>query len=142
MPAGSLNENAVDSPMCGVPARDQSSRMSEWMSVTVPTVERLLPPSRFWSTTTEAGRLSTASTSGLPKLGSRLRTNAVWVWLSCRCDSAAMVSNTSEDLPEPDTPVTTVSRPAGTVTSTLRRLCSRAPVTVIMLSTLTPVVDT
>ena len=31
------------------------------------------------------------------------------------------------DLPEPDTPVTTTSRPSGTRTSTLRRLCSVAP---------------
>src|SRR5213595_2794569 len=38
-----------------------------------------------------------------------------------------MVSKASEDLPEPESPVTTVSRSRGIVTSMLRRLCSRAP---------------
>jgi hypothetical protein len=40
-----------------------------------------------------------------------------------------MVSNTREDLPEPDTPVNTVSRRFGSATVTLRRLFSRAPTT-------------
>src|SRR5690348_15723455 len=38
-----------------------------------------------------------------------------------------MVSNASEDLPEPERPVMTVSRSRGIVTSTFFRLCSRAP---------------
>src|SRR5581483_8880110 len=38
-----------------------------------------------------------------------------------------MVSNASDDFPEPDKPVTTVSLSRGIVTSMLRRLCSRAP---------------
>src|SRR4249919_1711648 len=38
-----------------------------------------------------------------------------------------MVSNASEDFPDPDRPVTTVSLSRGIVTSMLRRLCSRAP---------------
>src|SRR5688500_19982723 len=44
-----------------------------------------------------------------------------------RRDSAAIVSNTSELLPEPETPVKTVSRRLGMSTSTSRRLFSRAP---------------
>ena len=38
-----------------------------------------------------------------------------------------MISLTSDDLPEPDTPVTHVSVPSGMLTSTLRRLFSRQP---------------
>src|SRR5262245_27321894 len=37
------------------------------------------------------------------------------------------MSNASEDLPDPDTPVTTVSRPTGMSTSKPCKLCSRAP---------------
>ena len=46
-----------------------------------------------------------------------------------RCDSAAMVANTSELLPEPETPVKTVSRRFGSSTLTSLRLFSRAPCT-------------
>src|ERR1700722_10413548 len=38
-----------------------------------------------------------------------------------------MVSKASEDLPEPDRPVMTVSESRGITTSTFFRLCSRAP---------------
>src|SRR3982750_1812771 len=44
-----------------------------------------------------------------------------------RCDSAAMVPNTSDDLPEPETPVNAVSRRFGSSTLTSFRLFSRAP---------------
>src|SRR3954469_9055546 len=44
-----------------------------------------------------------------------------------RCDSAAIVPNTSELLPEPDTPVNTVSRRLGISRLTSFRLFSRAP---------------
>src|SRR5882757_1464215 len=40
-----------------------------------------------------------------------------------------MVSNASEDLPEPDRPVITTSESRGSSTVTSLRLCSRAPVT-------------
>src|SRR5947209_9148015 len=40
-----------------------------------------------------------------------------------------MVSNASEDLPEPDRPVITVSDPRGIATVMSFRLCSRAPET-------------
>src|SRR6187551_1600715 len=44
-----------------------------------------------------------------------------------RCDSAAIVWKTSELLPEPETPVNTVSRRFGMSRLTSRRLFSRAP---------------
>src|SRR5687768_7702394 len=46
-----------------------------------------------------------------------------------RCDSAAIVSKTSELLPEPDTPVNTVRRRFGISTLTSLRLFTRAPIT-------------
>src|SRR5450755_3338765 len=42
-----------------------------------------------------------------------------------------MVSNASDDLPEPDSPVNTTSRSRGISRSTFLRLCSRAPRIVI-----------
>ena len=48
-----------------------------------------------------------------------------------RWDSAAMVSKTKEDLPEPDTPVKTVSWRLGIDREISRRLFSRAPVTLM-----------
>src|SRR6478609_1979922 len=44
-----------------------------------------------------------------------------------RCDSAAIVPNTSELLPDPETPVNTVSRRLGSSTLTSLRLLTRAP---------------
>src|SRR3954447_10376642 len=38
-----------------------------------------------------------------------------------------MVSNASDDFPEPESPVNTMSCSRGSSRSTLRRLCSRAP---------------
>src|SRR4051794_25880151 len=38
-----------------------------------------------------------------------------------------MVSNANDDLPDPESPVMTVSWSRGMVTSMFRRLCSRAP---------------
>src|SRR3954470_1402863 len=46
-----------------------------------------------------------------------------------RCDSAAIVPKTSELLPEPETPVNTVSRRFGSSTLTSLRLLTRAPCT-------------
>src|SRR5947207_1827160 len=59
----------------------------------------------------------------------KLCTNVLYVSLISRCDSAAMVSNTSELLPEPETPVNTVSRRFGSSTLTSLRLFTRAPCT-------------
>jgi len=54
-------------------------------------------------------------------------TNVLYVSLISRCDSAAIVENTSELLPEPETPVNTVSRRLGISTLTSLRLFTRAP---------------
>src|SRR5689334_12704472 len=56
-------------------------------------------------------------------------TKALYVSLISRCDSAAIVSNTSELLPEPETPVNTVSRRFGISRLTSLRLFTRAPCT-------------
>ena len=58
-----------------------------------------------------------------------------------RCESAAIVPNTSELLPEPETPVNTVSRRLGISTLTSWRLFTRAPCTRIRswLSAMCPV---
>ncbi len=66
MPWGSLKENPLGGTPAGSPARENSRRSSGLMSVTVPTVERGLPPRRFWSMTTAAEMFSTASMSGRP----------------------------------------------------------------------------
>src|SRR4029077_4614037 len=63
------------------------------------------------------------------RLGMKPCTNALYVSLIIRCDSAAMVAKTSELLPEPDTPVNTVRRRLGSSTLMSLRLFSRAPVT-------------
>src|SRR5262249_32086781 len=43
-----------------------------------------------------------------------------------------MVSKASEDLPEPESPVMTMSLSRGSSTSMFLRLCSRAPLTMIL----------
>src|SRR5207248_444799 len=68
-------------------------------------------------------------TSGRASVGMKPCTKALYVSLISRCDSAAIVSNTSELLPEPETPVNTVSRRFGISTLTSLRLFSRAPCT-------------
>lgn len=52
---------------------------------------------------------------------------AVYVSLIMRWDSAAMVPNTREDLPEPETPVKTVRRRLGMSREMSARLFSLAP---------------
>src|SRR5690606_6736413 len=96
-------------------------------------VERAPPPRRFWSTTIAVDRPSIRSASGWPSLGRNPRTNAEKVSLSWRCASAAIASNTSDDLPDPDTPTNAVICRFGIRTDTSRRLFSRAP-TIAMYS--------
>src|SRR5882724_9260897 len=72
---------------------------------------------------------SSTSTSGRASVGMKPCTKALYVSLISRCDSAAIVSNTRELLPEPETPVNTVSRRFGISTLTSLRLFSRAPCT-------------
>ncbi len=104
-----LKENAWGEPMCGCPRRLNTMRNIAFVSVTVPTVERGLAPIRSWSTMIAVVSPSRTSTSGRASVGMKPCTNALYVSLIIRCDSAAIVENTSELLPEPETPVNTVS---------------------------------
>src|SRR5687767_7228905 len=72
---------------------------------------------------------SSTSTSGRASVGMKPCTKALYVSLISRCDSAAIVPNTSELLPEPETPVNTVSRRFGSSMLTSLRLFTRAPCT-------------
>ncbi len=98
-------------------------------SVAVPTVDRGSAPRRCWSTMIAVVRPSSTSTSGRASVGMKPCTNALYVSLISRCDSAAIVSNTRELLPEPETPVKTVSRRFGISMLTSLRLFTRAPCT-------------
>ena len=66
---GMLKEKAVGPPMNGSPSRLNSERSIAWASVTVPSVERGLAPSRSWSTRMAVVSPSIASTSGRGRLG-------------------------------------------------------------------------
>src|SRR4029078_5151828 len=72
---------------------------------------------------------SRTSTSGRASVGMKPCTKALYVSLISRWDSAAMVPNTSELLPEPETPVKTVSWRFGISMLTSLRLFTRAPCT-------------
>src|SRR5215469_1289314 len=72
---------------------------------------------------------SSTSTSGRASVGMKPCTKVLYVSLISRCDSAAIVPNTSELLPEPETPVNTVSRRFGISTLRSLRLFTRAPCT-------------
>ena len=124
-----LNEKACGEPMCGFPSRLKRIRSIAPVSVAVPTVERGSAPMRCWSTIIAVVRPSRTSTSGRASVGMKPCTNALYVSFIKRCDSAAIVLNTSELFPDPDTPVNTVSRRLGNSRSMSLRLFSRAPVT-------------
>src|SRR5918993_5319074 len=74
-------------------------------------------------------RPSSMSTSGRAIVGMNPCTKALYVSLISRCDSAAIVLNTSELLPEPETPVNTVSRRFAISMLRSLRLLMRAPCT-------------
>src|SRR6266508_6943680 len=84
---------------------------------------------RSWSTMIAVVRPSSTSTSGRASVGMKPCTKVLYVSLIIRCDSAAIVPNTSELLPEPEMPVNTVSRRFGSSTLTSLRLFTRAPCT-------------
>ncbi len=113
--------------MCGSATRLNRMRSIALASVAVPTVERGFDPIRSWPTMIAAVMPSSTSTSGRARVGMNPCTNALYVSLIRRCDSAAIVLNTSELLPEPDTPVNTVNRRLGISTLMSRRLFTRAP---------------
>ena len=124
-----LNENAWGGPRCGWPTRLNRMRSSALASVAVPTVDRTLAPIRSWSTMIAVVSPSRTSTSGRASVGMNPWTKLLYVSLIMRCDSAAIVPKTSELLPEPDTPVNTVSLRFGSSTLMFLRLFSRAPCT-------------
>ena len=124
-----LNEYAWGEPMCGFPSRLKRMRNIALASVAVPTVERGSEPIRSWSTRIAVVSPSSTSTSGRAIVGMKPCTKALYVSLIRRCDSAAIVPNTSELLPEPETPVNTVSRRFTISTLTSLRLFTRAPCT-------------
>src|ERR1044072_8683928 len=126
---GTLNEYALGEPMCGCPGRLKGIRSIGLASVAVPTVERGSAPIRSWSTRIAVVSPSRTSTSGRASVGMKPCTKALYVSLIIRWDSAAIVPNTSELLPEPETPVNTVSRRFGISMLTSLRLFTRAPCT-------------
>lgn len=115
--------------MCGSPSRLKRMRSIALASVAVPTVERGSDPIRCWSTVIAVVSPSSTSTSGRARFAMKPWRKALYVSLISRCDSAAIVSNTSELLPEPETPVNTVRRRLGISILTFLRLFSRAPCT-------------
>src|SRR5215207_792828 len=72
-------------------------------------------------------RFSMASASGWEYFGRKFRTNMLKFSLSSRCDSVAIVSNTIDDFPEPETPVKMVILRFGMRNETFFKLFSRAP---------------
>ena len=74
---GTLNEKALDEPMCGLPRRLNSTRSIALASVAVPTVERELAPIRSWSTMIAVVSPSRTSTSGRARAGMNPCTNAL-----------------------------------------------------------------
>src|SRR5687767_7340506 len=72
-------------------------------------------------------RFSMASASGWAYFGRKFRMNMLKFSLSRRCHSVAIVSNTIDDLPEPETPVKMVIFRLGILKLTFLRLFSRAP---------------
>ncbi len=124
-----LNEYAWGEPMCGDPSLLNRMRSMALASVAVPTVDRGFAPIRSWSTMIAVVRPSRTSTSGRASVGMKPCTKALYVSLIIRCDSAAIVLNTSELFPDPETPVNAVSRRFGMSMLTSLRLLTRAPTT-------------
>ena len=74
---GTLNENALGEPRCGVPSRLKRMRSNAFASVAVPTVERASAPIRCWSTMIAVVSPSSTSTSGRARVGMKPCTKAL-----------------------------------------------------------------
>ena len=74
---GTLKENAVGGPTCGVPSRLKRMRSMALASVAVPTVERGFAPIRSWSTMIAVVSPSRWSTSGRARVGMNPCTKAL-----------------------------------------------------------------
>src|SRR3954447_18004196 len=96
----------------------------------VPTVERGLRFVDFWSIDTAGDNPSMKSTSGLSIWPRNWRAEADSDSTYRRCPSAKIVSNASEDLPDPERPVKTTRESLGSSRETSFRLCSRATRTI------------
>ena len=111
----------------GFPPGD--SRRSSWSSsVTVPTRERGLRRPACWGTATAARRPRAETSSAPPRRGSSRRAQGATRSANRFWASASRVSNTREDLPQPEGPVTTVRPWAGKARSRPRRLWVVTPV--------------
>ena len=131
IPLGLLKEKYEAGSILGMLILEKSSRNAEYISLIVPTVDLELPPSLLWSIITEGLRLSINSTLGFSYLGSRplihpLYVSFIWRWLS-----AAIVSKTMLDLPEPETPVNTTILLLGISSDIFFRLFCRSPLILI-----------
>ena len=74
---GVLKENALGGPTWGFPSRLKRMRNIALASVAVPTVERVSPPIRCWSTVIAVVSPSSTSTSGRASVGMKPCTNAL-----------------------------------------------------------------
>src|ERR1044071_10257060 len=92
-----------------------------------PTVERGLRLVDFWSIDTAGDSPSMKSTSGLSIWPRNCRAYADSDSTYRRWPSAKIVSKARLDLPDPDSPVNTISESLGKSSDTSLRLCSRAP---------------
>src|SRR6185436_15082899 len=102
-------------------------RMWSASSVAVATVDRAFF-TEFFCSMAIAGRMpSISSTSGRSIRSRNCRTYVDIDSTNRRCPSAYSVLNASDDFPEPDGPVITVSWRCGMSTETFFRLCVRAP---------------
>jgi hypothetical protein len=95
--------------------------------VIVPTVDRGFFDVDFWSMETAGDSPSMKSTSGLSICPRNWRAYADSDSTYRRWPSAKIVSNARLDLPEPDSPVNTISESRGRSRETSLRLCSLAP---------------
>src|SRR3989338_8810989 len=95
----------------------------------VATVERGLLERLFWSIEIAGERPTISSTSGFCICLRNWRAYAERDSTYRRCPSAKIVSKASDDFPEPESPVITVSLFRGIDTLTFLRLCMRAPFT-------------
>ena len=93
----------------------------------VPTVDRGLRDVDFWSMETAGDSPSMKSTSGLSIWPRNWRAYADRLSTYRRWPSAKIVSKARLDLPDPDSPVKTISASRGRSSETSLRLCSRAP---------------
>src|SRR3954470_12140631 len=102
-------------------------RMWSASSVAVATVDRAFF-TVFFCSIAIAGRIpSISSTSGRSIRSRNCRTYVDIDSTNRRCPSAYSVLNASDDFPDPDGPVRTVSWRCGISTETFLRLCVRAP---------------